>query len=183
MSYFISFTFFCLITIVNSFFIYRRGRTVWFRSASYATARRRMFLGGCWVLPFARRITTGSLVLVVSTLTGASVSSAIWLMPFEDVWVEATHACVFVFMLGGLSGSRWVLAKSVPDIVARLYSEGLPYFNQDRVHASRLKTRGTILQHPLRFRSVLESLKFGLVVDGVNHFKYEGLDVCSMHLC
>ena len=56
-------------------------------------------------------ITIGSLVLVVSILIGASVSSVIWLVPFEDVWMEATHACVFVIMLGGLRGSRWVLAK------------------------------------------------------------------------
>ena len=51
------------------------------------------------------------LVLVVINLIGASVSSVIWLMYFEDVWMEATHACVFVIMLGGLRWVRLVLAK------------------------------------------------------------------------
>ena len=32
-------------------------------------------------------------------------------MAFEDVWTEATHACVFVIMLGVLRGGRRVLAK------------------------------------------------------------------------
>ena len=30
---------------------------------------------------------------------------------FQDVWTEATHASVFVIMLGVLRGSRQVLAK------------------------------------------------------------------------
>ena len=32
-------------------------------------------------------------------------------MPFEDVYMEATHACVFVIILVGLRGSRRFLAK------------------------------------------------------------------------
>ena len=47
-------------------------------------------------------ITIVSLVLLNCNLIGASVSSTISLMPFEDVWTEATHACVFVIMLGVL---------------------------------------------------------------------------------
>ena len=49
-------------------------------------------------------ITIGSLVLVVINLIIASVFSAILLVPFEYVWVEASHDCVFVIMLGGLMG-------------------------------------------------------------------------------
>ena len=51
-------------------------------------------------------MTIELLVLVVSNLRGASVSFVIYLMPFEDVWMEATHACVFFIMLGGMRGSR-----------------------------------------------------------------------------
>ena len=65
-----------------------------------------MFLGGCSVLPFVRMITIGLLVLVNCKLISASVSYAILLMTFEEVCTEATHACVFVIMLGGLRGSR-----------------------------------------------------------------------------
>ena len=56
-------------------------------------------------------ITIGLLVLVTYNLIGASVSSEILLMTFEEFWTEATHACIFVIMLGGLRGSRCVLAK------------------------------------------------------------------------
>ena len=64
-------------------------------------------------------ITTGSLVLVTCNLIGESLSYAILLMPYEDVWTEATHAGVFVIMLGGIRGSVSVLAKAVPYNVAR----------------------------------------------------------------
>ena len=54
----------------------------------------------------------------------------------------------------------------------------------------RLKPRGTIIQHPLILRNILESLQFsvrpvviGLVIVGVTHFKYEGMDVFALHLC
>ena len=54
----------------------------------------------------------------------------------------------------------------------------------------RLKPRGTILQHALSLRNIVESLQFlvrpvliGLVVDGVTRFKYEGLDVFVVHMC
>ena len=54
----------------------------------------------------------------------------------------------------------------------------------------RLKPRGTIIQHPISFRNIVESLQFrvrpvviGLVVDGVTRFMYEGLDVFHLHLC
>ena len=63
-----------------------------------------MFLGGCLVLYFACMITIGSLVRVVRNLIGAIVSSSILLTTFEDVWMEDTHACVFVIVLGGLRG-------------------------------------------------------------------------------
>ena len=53
-----------------------------------------------------------------------------------------------------------------------------------------LKPRGTILQHPLSLRNIVESLQFrvrpvviGLVVDGVTCLKYEGLDVFALCLC
>ena len=39
------------------------------------------------------------------------MSSEILFMPFEEVCTEATIACVFVIMLGGLRGGRRVLAK------------------------------------------------------------------------
>ena len=32
-------------------------------------------------------------------------------MPFEDVWMEATHTCVFFYVLVGLIGIIWVLEK------------------------------------------------------------------------
>ena len=32
-------------------------------------------------------------------------------MPFEGFWMKATHACVFVFVLGGMKGGSWVLVK------------------------------------------------------------------------
>ena len=50
-------------------------------------------------------ITIGSLVLIVGNLIGEIVSSAILFVYFEDVWMEATHACVFVIILGGLRES------------------------------------------------------------------------------
>ena len=110
-SSFTSFTFFCISNIINSLFVSWSWRTVCFFTVPYAASRRRMFLDGCWVLPFAWMITIGLLVLVLSNWIGASVSSEILLMPFEDVWIEATYVCVFVFVLGGLRGSRWFLAK------------------------------------------------------------------------
>ena len=73
--------------------------TVWFFIVSYNATRRIVFLDGCRVTTSDRMITIGSLVLVVSNWIGASVSSAIWLIPF------------IVFMLGGLRESRRVLAK------------------------------------------------------------------------
>ena len=88
------------------------------------------FLYGCWVLPFARMITIGLLVLVTCNLMGASVSYAILFMPFEYVWTEATRACVFFIVLDGLRGDRWVLAK--------LYLMMLPY---DTLKASHVSTR------------------------------------------
>ena len=75
-------------------------------------------------------MTIGLLILVVSNLIGASVSYVICLMTFEDVWMEATHACVFVIMLGGLRGSRRVLAK--------LY---LIMLQDDTMKASHVSTR------------------------------------------
>ena len=71
----------------------------------------RIFLGDCLVLPFAWMITIGTLVLVTCNLIGASASSEILLIPFEEVWTEATYACVFVITLGGIRGGRLVLAK------------------------------------------------------------------------
>ena len=64
-----------------------------------------MFLDGFQVLSFTRMITIGLLVLVVSNLIGESVSYEILLIPFEEFWMEATHACVFVIMLGGMMWS------------------------------------------------------------------------------
>ena len=39
------------------------------------------------------------------------MSSEISLVPFEDFWMEAKHAYVFVIMLGVMRGGRRVLAK------------------------------------------------------------------------
>ena len=53
-----------------------------------------------------------------------------------------------------------------------------------------LEPRGTILQHPLSLRKIVESLQcrvrpvvIGLVDDSVTCFKYEGLDVFVLHFC
>ena len=76
-------------------------------SLSHCVIRWRLekiFLDGCWLLPFARMITIGSLVLVVRNLIGASVPSEIWLMNFADVWMEATHACVSFHRVGSNEG-------------------------------------------------------------------------------
>ena len=74
--------------------------------------------------------------------------------------------------------------------VTRCYLEGIPCFNQDSVHVVRLEPRGTILQHPLSLRNILERLQFlvrpvviWLVFDGVTCFKYEVLDIFYFHLC
>ena len=80
------FAFFCLSIIIIYFSNSWRGRTILWRTVSYTNTRRRMFLGFCRVLPFSRMITIGSLVLVVSNLKDATVSSEIILMPFEYVW-------------------------------------------------------------------------------------------------
>ena len=79
------FTLFFLGIIIFSIFISWRSRTVRFHTVLYAAARRRMFLNGCWVLPFAQIITIGLLVLFTWNLISASVYFAIWLMPFEEV--------------------------------------------------------------------------------------------------
>ena len=54
----------------------------------------------------------------------------------------------------------------------------------------RLEPRGNILQHLLSLRAIVESLQcrvrpvvIGLVFDRVTRFKYEGLDVFSLHMC
>ena len=69
--------------------------------------------------------TTGFLVLFACNLIGASVSYVILLMTFECFWKEDTHACVFVIVLGGLRGSRQVLAKMslmiLPDDTVKAY--------------------------------------------------------------
>ena len=100
------FSLFFLSTIINYFLIFWRERTVSFRTVSYDASRIRMFIDGCRVLPFVQRMAILALVLVVSNWIGAGVSSAIWLMPFEYVWMGDTHACVILFMLGGLRGGR-----------------------------------------------------------------------------
>ena len=81
-------------------------------------------------------------------------------------------------------------SEDVNNDVAILYLEGFPCFNQDRVHVVRLKPRGTIIQHLLSLRKIVESLQFrvrpvviGLVVDGVTQFKDEWLDIFALHLC
>ena len=124
------FTFFCLSIIINYLFIYWRGGIFCFCTVSYNAAWRRIFLDGCWVIKLARMITIGSLVLVTWNLIGASVSSTIWLMTFEDVWMENTHACVFVIMLWGLRGSIRVLSNL-----------SLMMFPADTVKAYHVSTR------------------------------------------
>ena len=57
--------------------------------------------------------------LVISNLIGASVSSAILLMTFEEFWTEATHACVFVIMLVGIRGEYMSFSEAVPYDVGR----------------------------------------------------------------
>ena len=100
-----------------------------------------------------------------------------------------TWLCV-CYHVGGDELEYMIFSKAVPDNVARYYCEGLPYLNQDRVHVVRLKPCGTILQHPLSLQNIVESLQFwvrpvvvGLVADGVTWFKYEVLDILSLHLC
>ena len=103
-SSFSSFTFLYLSIIINSLFISWIERKFRFYTVPYAAVQRRMFLDCSWILSFALITTIGLLVLVVINLIGASVSSVILLIPFEDVWMEAIHACVFVIMLGALRG-------------------------------------------------------------------------------
>ena len=54
------------------------------------------------------------------------MSSEIQLVPFEEVWTEATIACVFFIVLGGLRGSRRVLEKlstmMLPDDTLKAYN-------------------------------------------------------------
>ena len=49
-------------------------------------------------------------------------------MPFDGVWMEATHDCVFATMLGGLRGSIGILEK--------LYLMMLPVDNVKDSHVS-----------------------------------------------
>ena len=58
------------------------------------------------------------------------MSSAILVIPFEEVWTEATHACVFGISLGGLRGGRLFLAKL-----------SLMMLPDDTVKASHVSTR------------------------------------------
>ena len=51
-------------------------------------------------------VTIGLLVLAICNLIGESMSSVISFMPLEEVWTEATHACIFVIVLGGIRVSR-----------------------------------------------------------------------------
>ena len=70
-------------------------------------------------------ITIVSLVLVTCNLIGASVSYAILFMPFEEVWTKDTHDFVFVIILGGLRGSRLIIAElylmMLPDNTVKAY--------------------------------------------------------------
>ena len=73
-----------------------------------------MFLEDC-CLPFARRKTIGSSVLVTCTSIGATVWRDILLiysaLDPEDTWLEAAHAWVFCTKSIGLRGCRIVFAK------------------------------------------------------------------------
>ena len=59
-------------------------------------------------------VTIGSLVLVTCNLIGASMSSSIWYMPFEEVWAETTHACVFFYHVGWAKGELTSLGEAFP---------------------------------------------------------------------
>ena len=133
-SSFISYTLFFLSIIINYLFMYWRGREVCFCAVSYAASQRRTFLDGCLVLPFTRITTIGLLVLFISNLICAHVSSAIWLMPFEYFWIEATYACIFFIMLVGLRGSRWVL-----------YKPSLMMLPADTLKASHASTKSEVM--------------------------------------
>ena len=67
------FAVFTFLFIISSLFIFLRVRRVSFCTVLYTAARRRMFLDGCQVLPFARMITIGLLLLVTCNLLGVSV--------------------------------------------------------------------------------------------------------------
>ena len=105
-------TFFWFIISVNYFFIYWRGITVIFLTASDAAARRIMSLSD-FCVPFSQRKTIGSSVLVTCNSIGAAVWCDIWfiysaLYP-EDTWMEAAHAWLFVVKLGGLRAGIYFL--------------------------------------------------------------------------
>ena len=85
--------------------------TVIFLTASYAAAWIIMFLDDCCV-PFARRTTIGSSVLLIFNSIGATLWHNILFiysaLSLEDTFTEVAHAWVFVVKLVGLRGSSFV---------------------------------------------------------------------------
>ena len=107
-------TLFCCSIIIYSLFISWIGMVIFFLTAPYAAAWMKMFLDDCW-LPFARRTTIGSLVLVSCISIGTTVRHDISLiysdLDPEGTWTEASHAWIFIFKLGGLRWSSFVFTK------------------------------------------------------------------------
>ena len=92
-------TLFCCSIVIYHLLIYLIGMKVILLTASCTEVQRTMLLDNFW-LPFARRTTIGTLVLVSCT----SICATVWhdilfissaLTP-EDTWIEAAHAWVFV---------------------------------------------------------------------------------------
>ena len=106
-SSFSNLTFFWFIMAMNYFFISWIGMTVIFLTVSYDAAQRIMLLDDCWV-PFSRRTTIGSSVLVTCNLIGATIWYDILFisstLASEDTCMEAAHDWVFVVKFGRISG-------------------------------------------------------------------------------
>ena len=73
-------------------------------------------------MPFSRRTTIGSLVLVSFTSISATVRRYVSLISSdlapEDTWIESEHAWVFVVNPGGLRGGSFVLTN--PSLITLL---------------------------------------------------------------
>ena len=95
--------------------------TVRLLAASYAAARRIIFLDDC-CLPFYQRKNIGSSVLVTCTAIWATVLRDILListaLDSEYTWTEAAHSLIFVVKSGGMMGDSF-FCEAVPDDVSR----------------------------------------------------------------
>ena len=85
--------------------------TVIFLTASYTAYQRIIFLDDCFI-PFSRRTTMGSSVLVTCNSIGATIWSDVLFISSvlapEDTWMEAEHTWIFVVQSLGMRGGGFV---------------------------------------------------------------------------